>query len=266
MIWTLFKHDLKENKILILSFTAILLLYGMISVSMFSPESAAAMEGFLDSMPEAMINMMGFDILGGEITAYVANYLYGFIMLIFPIIFLIMLGSKLINRHVDTGSMQFIMTTPYSRIRIALTQAIFFAVSLIFVLVFNIIAIMLLSEAMFPGTLDYDGFLMLNFVTLSIHLLLAGVVFFFSAFFNDASYCLGTSSGLLFAFFILNMLRKLGEETEFLKYFTLFSLIDIDHILAGGGNGLWAGILTLLSAVVVFASAIIYFDKKSLII
>ena len=119
---------------------------------------------------------------------------------------------------------------------------------------------------MFPGSMNIGTFLMLNFVTVSVHAALGGVVFFFGVFFSDSSRTIGVASGLLVLFFILNMLFKLSDDIEVLKYFTPFSLINIDYILEGGGNGIWSGIVSLVAAIGIYIGAIIYFDKKDLII
>lgn len=266
MIKSLFLFNLRENKILIIAFSLIGTLYATVSIGMYDPSSAEALEAMLDLLPEAMIKMMGFDQIGGDITHYVSNYLYGFIMLLFPVIFSIMLGTKLVSKYVDQGSMTYLLTMPYTRRKIVITQAVFFALSLFVIIFFNVLVIIVMAESMFPGSLDIWKFIMLNLVTYAVHLALSGLTFLCSVLFSDSSKSLGVSGGILISFFILNMLSSISEQTEFLKYFTPFTLIDIEHILASGGNGVLGFIITMITAIAIFIVSIEIFHRKSIII
>ncbi len=264
MIKDLFIFDLKENKVLIVVFTLIILIYGTVSVGMYDPNTAEAFDAILDMLPAAVIRMMGFDNMGGAITPFISNYLYGFIMLIFPLIFTIMVGNRLVSRHVDSGSMIYLITTPYTRRKIVITQAVFFVTSMFFIFLVNVGVIIIMAEAMFPGMLEIGNFLVLNLVTFAVHMLLAGVTFVFSVVFGDSSKCIGFSGGLLISFFVLTMLSGIDEKTEFLKYFTPFSFIDIEYILSGHGLLFFFGLSVVATGV--FIGGIELFHKKSLII
>ena len=266
MIWTLFLHDLRENRMLLLFFTFIIFVYTSISVYMFDPESTQAMQDLLDLMPETMINMMGFTNLGTELTSYISNYLYGFILIIFPLIFIIMMGNKLISRHVDTGSMQFILTTPYSRIQVVVTQVVFYVISILFVIGINILILIAMAQISHPGALDIWAFARLNYMTISIHLLMGSITFFFGVLLQDNSRVIGLSGGFLFLQFVLSMIARIDESLSFLKYTTVFSMLDVTEILANVMPNLLQASIVLYCAVGLFVASIIVFNKKSLII
>lgn len=266
MIKSLFWLNLKQNKVLIIAFSLIGTLYATVSIGMYDPSSAEALEAMLALLPETMIRMMGFDQIGGDITHYVSHYLYGFIMLIFPIIFSIMLGTRLVAKHVDQGSMTYLLTMPYTRRKIVITQVIFFALSLFIIIFFNVLIVIFMAETMFPNTFEIWNFLILNLITYAVHLTLASMTFLFSVIFNDTSKSLGFSGGFLIGFFIINMLSSISRDTEFLKYFTPLTLIDIEYILEGGGNGILSFAAMMITSMVIFAFSIEIFHKKSIII
>ncbi len=266
MIKDLFMFDLRENKMLIIIFTLILMMYGTISVSMYNPQSIQGFEAIINMLPEQMIKMFGFDLIAGDITKYLGGYLYGFIMVIFPMIFIIMVGTRLVSRHVDKGSMIYLITMPYTRKRIITTQAVFYVLSLLFVLGFNVGLIILIAHIRFPGLLDIGSFLMLNLVTFAVHLALTGVAFLFSVLFGDSSKSLGVTGVLLISFFVLNMLSSISDKTDFLKYFSPYALINPDYILSGGGNGWLSAVILLVFSGAVFVGSIELFNRKSLII
>lgn len=65
------------------------------------------------AMPQLM-NMVGMS--GTETT------LVGFIMLIFPMVFAIIMGNSLVAKRVDSGSMAYLLSAPVSRAKIVFTQ------------------------------------------------------------------------------------------------------------------------------------------------
>jgi ABC-2 type transport system permease protein len=59
------------------------------------------------------------------------------------------------------------------------------------------------------------------------------------------------------------MLSNTGESVEFLKYFTLFTLLDSDKIINGEGYGINFVILIIL-AIILYASGLYVFKKRDL--
>ena len=162
MNWTLFKATLRANWTIALIFTLIILIYVSVSVGMYDPENSEAIAAMLDLLPEGLIKAMGFANLGTELTDYVSNYLYGFIMLTFPAIYIIIMANRLVAKHVDSGSMAYLLTTPNSRSRIVLTQALYLAASVAAIMIVDVSIGILMSVSMFPGLLQVGPFLALN--------------------------------------------------------------------------------------------------------
>ncbi len=260
----LFLFNLKSNKILIISFTLILTMYSSIATGMYNPTSVEAINSMLDLLPEGFAKAMNFMGFGEDLTTYISHYLYGFIFFIFPMIFIILVGNKVLSKHVDSGSMAYLLTTPHSRIKIATTQAIFLILSTCFVVLFNTILIILMSVALFPGDLDILNFIMLNVTTLSVLLFVSSITYLFSSLFDESSKALSFSSLFAVVFFMANAIKNIDERLEFLKYITPFSLVDIDRILDGGAFSYIASSIMLFVSAVIYYIAIIIFDRRSL--
>ena len=62
----------------------------------------------------------GSSSLGG----FLINYLYGFLLLLLPLVFSILAANRLVARWVDTGSMAYLLASPNTRARVARTQAL----------------------------------------------------------------------------------------------------------------------------------------------
>ena len=97
----IFKLDIKSNWLFFLVILAIMLMYMSVIAMMYDPGSLEAMTMLLDSMPKQLISAMGFDDMGTSLTGFMASYYYGFIIILFPMIFAIVLSGKLISRYVD---------------------------------------------------------------------------------------------------------------------------------------------------------------------
>jgi len=260
----LFKVNIKSNWPIFLFITGMLLLYTTTSVGMFDPVNAETTQAMLSMMPQSMVKAFGFEGLGTELTGYLANYLYGFIYLVFPMIYTIMVANKLISKHVDTGSMAYLLTTPHSRTKIATTQAIFLAVSTFAILFINVVVAIVMSQVMFSGLLEIGPFLFLNLITYLALLAVSGISFFFSCLFNDTKNSVAFGATIPIIFVVVKMVSGISENLSFLKYFTLYSLVDVNRILEGGTYSLVVCLVLAVLSIVLYTVSIKLFDKRSL--
>ncbi len=249
-----------------LSFLAITLMYSTIATAMFDPEASELMQQFVDILPQAMVNMMGFTNFGTELTGYLATYLYGFIFFIFPMIFIVMLGNKLMAKRVDDSSMAYLLTTPNSRVKVASTQVLSIMLNLFCLILINVVVIIIISEIAFKGHLMIGKFIGLNFVLFGVLTSVSSLVFLISTLVSDYGKAVGISSGLMGYLFIMNMIKNLNEDLNFLRFSTFLSLVDIDKIMDFATYTLLAGSLSLVVGIVIYVLSIIIFNKKSLTI
>lgn len=241
-----------------------LLLYTTISVAMFNPDNADMTDAIMKMLPEGMVKAFGFEGLGTDLTGYISNYLFGFIYLVFPLIYTVIVANNVICKHVDSGSMTYLLTTPNTRKKIATTQAVYLALSTALIYVINAGVAVIMSELMFPGLLDAGIYLQLNLLGFMCVLVISGFGFFLSCLFNDTKNSIGLGASIPVLFVVLKMVSAVSEETAFLKYFTLYSLVDIPKVLEGGSYAfVTSGVLFIL-AFAIYAAAIELFHRRSL--
>lgn len=264
MSWTLFKTTARANWPLLLVLTLILMIYVPTAIAMFNPESAEDMEAMLGLMPEAMIRAMGFVDLGTDLTRYLGNYLYGFIMLAFPTIYTVAIANRLVAKHVDSGSMAYLLTTPNTRVRIATTQAVYLAASLFVMILFATLVAIGMSEAMFAGHLDIGRFIALNWITFLSLLAAAGVSFLSSCAFGEIRFSLAFGAGVPALFFVFRMLSQLGGSTEWMRWLTVYSFVNVGRVLSDGPFVVLATIVLVPMAIALLATGIAVFNRKSL--
>ena len=121
MNMALYKREMKGSIKLLIIFGAIITLYVSVIISMYDPELMETLDSFVEVMPELMA-AVGMKANAATLLGFMVSYLYGFILLIFPMIFCILRGNALIAKYVDKGSMALLTAAPVKRRVIAFTQ------------------------------------------------------------------------------------------------------------------------------------------------
>ena len=261
---TLFFASLKANWKLLLSTLALFLIYQSTIISMYDPDSTAGMNALVASLPEGMVTAFGFDGLANNLSSFIGTYLYGFIFLIIPLVYIVPTANNLIAHHVDRGSMVYMLATPNTRPRIARTQGVFLYSSIALLLTGITLIGMVIAELLVPGELQIGNYLLLNLVTISMHLVLSGIAFLASCVFNESRSALTVALGVPLAFLLLDMMSGFGDKLDFLKYMTLFSVIDVQKIFTDHAFAWWSSLIMLGVSALLLLVSIRVFDKKSM--
>ncbi|MGB4588623.1 MAG: ABC transporter permease subunit [Clostridiaceae bacterium] len=260
----LFKQTLKSNYKFFIIFLLILTMYFSVIITMYDPANVESMQLLLQSLPKEVVNAMNFNLIGTTFTGFLASYLYGFLMIIFPMIYIIILANRLVAKHIDNGSMAYLLATPNSRKKVVFTQMIYFVTSIILLMVSLFVLSYIISEIAFPGLIDISIFVMLNLGVLLLHLAIGSIAFLSSCIFNDSKDSLAFGAGIPILFFLIQMLGNVGDKLSFLKNFTLFSLFNPQKILEGSASVPISFAVLFIIAVVLFTTGIVVFNKKDL--
>lgn len=259
----MFKMTLKKNWPLLFLFFGVLTMYTAVMISMYSPTDMEAITSMLSLAPENLMKAMGFSGLFTDLTGYLASWLYGLLMLGFPMVYCIILGNKLVAKTVDNGSFAYLLSTPNSRVKIIFTQGVYalFSVAVLFAAVFG--SGVFICAAVFPGLLDIGAYFSLNLTTMLLNMSVIMICFFFSCLFNETKMSLGFGAGIPIAFLLMNMLGGVSADAEILKRISLYGLYDPVKLVQGetvsGVNLIYIGITAVL-----FTAGILIFRKKRL--
>lgn len=259
----LFKATTKQNYIVFLIILAVLMLYLPTIISLYNPENQDALNEMMKMLPKEMISAMGFSDSGNTLLSFIASYFYGFLILLLPMIYAIIVANRSIASHVDKGSMAYLLSTPNTRTKIARTQALYILVSITMLISMVTLAGILVCQIMFPGDLDIRGFLLLNLGTVLLYYAITGIGFFASCLFDESKNSLAVGAGLPVAFLVLQMISNVGDTTSFFKYFTLYTLFNPAKIASGEGYAVSFIVLATL-AIVMYVAGILTFKKKNL--
>jgi ABC-2 type transport system permease protein len=222
------------------------------------------MKDMLTALPSQLVDAMKFTIPDSSLAGFLAGYFYGFLILILPLIYTVIMADRMIAKLVDHGSMAFLLSTPTSRVKIALTQAVFFMSSIILLVVLLTIVGILACESMYPGMLDIPIFITINLGVILLYFSLSGIGFFASCLFNQSKYSLALGGGIPVLFFLLNLLSGVGEEVSGLKYLTLTTLFDPIAIILKSDSVVPTFIALFLIGWILYSLGIYIFSKKDL--
>lgn len=260
---TLFKRELKANYKILLVFMALISMYCSMIVAMFDPKLGESLKMMAESMPD-LFAAFGMMDSGSTLIEFIANYLYGFILLAIPIIFIILLGNRLVARYVDKGSMAYLLATPNKRKKIVTTQAVFMTLCILFLVIFATVLCILVSKAAFPGELDIKKFIIMNIGLFGLLFFMGGICFLSSCAFNDSRYSYGVGGGLAILFILIQMISQVGDKFEALKYATPLTLFQTDKIIAGESNVIGYFLILYIAGLIMYVAGITIFSKKDL--
>lgn len=261
--FTLFKKEVKTNYKILLIFLSLIAMYSSVIVVMFDPELGKSLNMMAESMPE-LFAAFGMMNVGSTLIEFIANYLYGFILIAVPLVCTVVLANRLVVRYVDNGSMSYLLSTPHSRKEIITSQAITLVIAILTMVLFATGLIIIVSGLTFPDHLDIQKFLILNIGLFGLLLFLGSLCFLASCVFNDTRKANGVGGGVIILSILLQMISQVGDKFEFLKYMTPLSLLDVNGILSGHNDAfILIGMLYVLT-LIVFTLAITIFTKKDL--
>ena len=112
-------------------------------------------------MPE-LFAAFGMTNAGATMLDFVANYLYGFILIAIPMLCLVLIAVRLVARYVDRGSMAYLLATPNTRGTIVTTQLFFILLCTFFLVGYATALGLIASNLLFPGELDVFNYLRMN--------------------------------------------------------------------------------------------------------
>ena len=92
--FTLWKRNLKVCTLPFLVIFAMLCMYTTVIAYMYNPELSEMLSGYQQALPELMA-AVGMTGIASSLLEWMQIYLYGFIMLLFPLIFILVMVQKL---------------------------------------------------------------------------------------------------------------------------------------------------------------------------
>jgi ABC-2 type transport system permease protein len=160
--------------------------------------------------------------------------------------------------------MGYLLSTPNTRVKIALTQGVFFLLSVVFLFFVVTFVTIGLCQVRHPDLLNIRQFIILNSVALLLTFAVSAIVWFFSCLFSDAKYSIGFGAGIPILFFMLNVFAGAKHEYEWIGTLSLYRLFKASDILSGNDNTLRNCLIFLTVTASLYAAGIVIFRNRRL--
>lgn len=260
---TLLKADARRNLPLFVIIVYVMLLYFVVIAYMFDPSDSSSLSSMMELLPQGLMSSFGFGEVATNLTDFIVSYYYGFLVFVFPMIYCIITANQLVAKMVDNGSFAYLLMAPVSRCRIIVTKGSFLllAIAVLFSILYA--AGVAICRFLFGNMLNEAVFLQLNVNAALLTMTVGMVCFFYACYFNESRQALSFSAGVNIGFLLLFMLGGVSEKSEFLKQFSIYSLLDTDAILQGSG-AVGVCLLLLLATMLLFAASVFVFHRKNL--
>lgn len=238
-------------------------MYVAIMVNLYDPAMRSALDNLSKTMPQLM-SALGIHPDSSGLLGFLITYLYGFILLLFPMLYSVIRANGLVARYVERGSIVSLLAAPVKRSTVALTQLTVLVGGLSLLIIYTTVLELVLGKLSFPHEPLGGGLLRLNLGLWALQMLIAGISFFASSVFNESRLSLGFGAGLPTVMLLLKMLSDMSPRVDKLRWLTFFSLYDPKRLVVGDLNA-WLSIsILLLLAILLMLMAVVDFARKDL--
>ena len=263
MIKREFKVNLKSFiiwlSVMLIMFLTVFLIYPYI----ITDDTMQSMDELMKVFPEEILKTFNMDMESIS-TAYgwLKTEGFMFVLLIVGFYSSILGGSVLLKEENDKTA-EYLASLPIKRSKIVTEKAIVsvtYITSMILILgVFNYIALLI------SGDFEHKQFVLLSITPVFIALPLFSLNLFISTFMHKTRKTVGISLGLVFVFYLLNVLSELSSNAEFLKYLSIYTLADVRNVISDVAINPVNVIISILISAIFLAGTYIRYNKKELV-
>lgn len=263
MIKREFKVNLKSfiiwSSILIIMFLVVFIVYPFI----ITDDTVKNLDEMMKVFPKEILTTFNMDIANIN-TAYGWLKSEGFMFVLLAIGFYSsMLGANIVLKEENDKTIEYLGCLPIKRKDIMTNKIIVgitYIVSItLLIAIFNYIALLI------SGDFNKLEYLLLSITPIFIGLPLFGLNLFISTFFHKNKKSVGICLGLVFLFYLLNVLSSLSKNVEVLKYFSIYTLADTRNIINNGYINPICIIASILITLFFISLSYIRYNKKELL-
>ncbi|AEB07764.1 hypothetical protein Corgl_1665 [Coriobacterium glomerans PW2] len=263
MIRALFAREIRASLTVVGIFAAVIAVYVAMVMSMFDPKLVGTLDEMAASMPQ-IFAAFGMSTHATTLIGFMLNYLYGFLLTVLPLALIMLLVNRLIIRHLDRGSMAYLLATPMSRKTIVLSMAGVLAATLIGLLCAITGVELACAATMLPGKLAVAPLVRANAGLFALWIFFSGVCFLSACALPGAGAARWCGGSLCILFLLMQMISQVGDRFEFLKNVNPLTLFDCYGLAAADGASIAHAALLGAGGIALLGVAIVVFDRRDL--
>ena len=261
------KRELKINlksfiiwlAILIIMFLFVYLIYPYI----VNDESIKSLDELMVMFPPEVLKAFNMDMASlTSVYGWFQTEGFTFILIIVGLYSSIMGGTILLKEESDK-TIEYLESLPIKRSKIVTNKIIvgiiYIVLMVAIIWLFNYVGLLL------SGNFQEKQFHLLSITPLLVGLPLFALSLFISTLMHKTKGVISISLGLVFIFYMLNVLSELSENVKILKYFSLYTLADARGVINNVAINPINVIISLSITVFFICLAYLRYDKKELV-
>ena len=261
------KRELKVNLKSFIIWTSILLGMFLIVYLMYpaiiSSGNIDMMNEMMKMFPEEVLKAFNMDISSMD-SAYGWLKTEGFVFVYLIVgVYSSIMGSSLVLKEESDKTIEYLNSLPIRRrdvLKSKIICGILYIILMVLIMgLFNYIGLEL------SGDFDRLQFILLSITPLFIGLPLFGINLFISTFFKKTKNTFGIALGISFLSYFLQILSDMSEETEFLKYLTVYTLGDLRNVIVDVSINPILVLIALFITIIFIVLSFIRYEKKELV-
>lgn len=263
----MFKREMKVNFKSFLIW--LLLLIGIFTIafsiypSIINSDNIKMMDEMMEMFPEEMLKAFNMDISSiDSVFGWLKSEGFVFVLLIIGC-YSGILGSNILLKEESDKTIEYLNSLPVKRNTIVFNKVLcgvlYISLMVIILGIFNYIGLSL------SGEFDKKVYILLSITPIFSSFVIYFGCMFLSTFTHKTKKMLGISLGIVLISYVLQILSSLGKTTEFLKYFSVFTLADIRNVITDMALNPWIVITSILLSMLFLGLIIIRYNKKELV-
>ena len=173
------------------------------------------------------------------------------------------LGSNILLKEESDKTIEYLNSLPIKRSTIVLNKVL--CGLLYIVLMVGILGIFNYIGLSLSGEFDKNLYILLSITPIFSSVVIYFGCMFLSTFTHKTKKMLGISLGIVLISYVLQVLSSLAETTEFLKYFSAFTLADIRNVIMDISINPLLILISIGLSVMFLGLTIIRYNKKELV-
>lgn len=263
----MFKREMKINLKSFIIWTSILiglfLVVFLVYPSIISGENMEMIDEMMKMFPEEMLKAFNMDISSID-SAFGWLKTEGFIfVLLITGIYSGILGSSILLKEESDKTIEYLNSVPVTRKNIVISKILcgllYIVLMVLSIGIFNYIGLSI------SGDFDQKLYFLLSITPIFSSIVIFAVCLFLSTFTHKTKKTMGISLGIVFASYFLNIISEMGENTEFLKYISVFTLADIRNVIVNVSIDSLIVLLSIGITTAFMILTVIRYEKKELV-
>ena len=254
-----FKSFLIWTTILILLFLVVFLVYPFI----ITDDTVKNLDEMMKVFPKELLKSFNMDITSIN-TAYGWLKSEGFMFVLIIVgVYSSILGYQIVSKEESDKTIEYLASLPIKRSTIMtnkiIVSMIYISLMVIFLGIFNYIGLSL------SGDFKHKQFILLSLTPLLVAYPLFSLNLLIATIKTKTKKSIGISLGLVFIFYIINVLSELSNKIEILKYFSIYTLADTRNVITKIAINQINIIISIIITVLLIVNSYIVYNRKELL-